>query len=129
MASKDRFNRDNIATLVVPAVITATNTATAIDMQGFESLNILIATGVVAGAGNFTPTLEESNIVDSGFTTVAAADLLGAFVTPLVASTTYKVGYRGNRRFVRTVLTLNSGTSIVAGVLAVRGNAANKPVA
>jgi len=60
---------------------------------------------------------------------VTAADLLGSFPTALVANTTYKVGYRGGRRYVRVFGTLNSGTSVAYSAMVILGDAAQKPVA
>jgi hypothetical protein len=130
MAKHDLYNNIGVVTAVEPAVLTATNTSAAIDLRGFESATVVINTGAIAGSGNFTPKLQESNTTTSGdFTDVAAGDLLGSFPAALAASTAYKVGYRGTKRYVRTVLTLNSGTSIAASAVIVRGHAALAPVA
>ncbi|MDX8517964.1 hypothetical protein [Mesorhizobium dulcispinae] len=122
---------NNIAAVqaVAPAVLTATNTSAAIDLLGYNSAAVIINTGAIVGAGNFTPKLQESDASGSGYTDVAAADLVGTFPAALAAASVVKVGYTGNRRYVRTVLTLNSGTSIAAGAVVIKGNAASKPSA
>ena len=51
-------------------------------------------------------------------------DLLGAFPATLAADSSYAVGYRGGRRYVRVVITKNSGTSIAAGAVIVKGHLA-----
>lgn len=126
---RDIANNIGAVQAVAPAVLTATNTSAAIDLLGYNSAAVIINTGAIAGSGNFTPKLQESDVSGSGYTDVAAADLVGEFPAALAAASVYKVGYIGNRRYLRTVLTLNSGTSIAAGAVIVKGNAADKPVA
>ena len=45
----------------------------------------------------------------------------------LAAASTYKLGYRGFKRYVRLALTKAGGTSIAAGAVAVLGHAQNRP--
>ena len=129
MASKDLYSNISQAVAVVPAVLTATNTSAGIDLAGFESAAVLINTGAIAGAGVFNVTLEESDASGSGFTAVPASKIQGTLPTPLAASTVYKLGYLCDKRYIRTVLTLASGTSIVAGAVVLKGNARSKPSA
>lgn len=129
MASRDLYDNIGVTLAVSPAVLTATNTSTGIDLAGFEGATVIINTGAIAGAGNFTPKLQESDVSGSGYTDVAAKDLLGSFPSALAADTAYKVGYKGSKRYVRTVITLNSGTSIAAGAVIVKSHARSKPVA
>ena len=115
---------------VAPAVLSATNTSAAIDLLGFESAAVVINTGAIVSAGDFTAKLQESDTTTSGdFADVAAAHLVGAFPASLEANSVVKVGYIGNRRYVRTVLTKNGGTSIAAGAVIVKGHPAEAPVA
>ncbi|MER9422601.1 hypothetical protein NKI88_09100 [Mesorhizobium sp. M0317] len=125
---RDLANSIGAVQAVAPAVLTATNTSAAIDLLGFNGAAVIINTGAIAGSGNFTPKLQESDD-GTNFTDVAAADLVGAFPAALVAASVVKVGYIGNRRYVRTVLTLNSGTSIAASATVLKGRAASRPVA
>ncbi|QND48110.1 hypothetical protein HB780_20955 [Rhizobium lusitanum] len=113
---------------VVPAVLTATATGTGVDLLGFDSAAVVISTGAIAGSGNFTPKVQESDD-NVTFTDVAAGDLTGALPAVLLASTTAKASYIGNKRYIRSVLTLNSGTSIAASVLVTKGHASSRPVA
>jgi hypothetical protein len=126
---KDLYSNVGIDAAVVPATLTATNTSAAIDLQGFESAMVIIQTGAIGGAGNFTPKLTECATSGGTYTDVAAADLNGIFPAVLAASSIYRVGYRGSKRFIKTVLTLNSGTNILAGAMIVKGDPANGPVA
>lgn len=114
---------------VAPAVLTATNTSAAIDLLGFDSAVVIINTGAIVASGNFTAKLQESDTTTGGdFTDVAAGDLVGALPAVLLASSVVKQGYIGSKRYLRTVITLNSGTSIAAGAVVVKGNATQRPV-
>lgn len=129
MASKDLYSNIGVTVSVVPAVLTATTTGTGVDLAGFESAAVVINTGAIAGSGVFNVTLEESDASGSGYTAVAASKVQGTLPTPLAASTVYKLGYLGAKRYIRPVLTLASGTSIAAGAVVIKGNARSKPVA
>lgn len=126
---KDLQSNIGVTVAVVPATLIATNTSSEIDLIGFDSATVIINTGAIGGAGNFTPKLVECATSGGVFTDVAAANLSGSFPSALGASTVYKVGYIGSKRFIKTVLTLNSGTNILAGAVVVKGHAANAPVA
>ncbi|MFD1341460.1 hypothetical protein [Litorisediminicola beolgyonensis] len=118
-----------ITQAVAPAVLSATNTSAAIDLLGFESAAVVINTGAIVSSGDFTPTLQESDTTTPGdFTDVAADRLVGTFPASLTADGVVKVGYIGTKRYVRTVLTKNGGTSIAAGVLVIKGHPADAPV-
>ncbi|MGR3494080.1 hypothetical protein [Citreimonas sp.] len=114
---------------VAPQVLSATNTSAAIDLLGFNSAALVINTGAIVSAGDFTAKLQESDTTTAGdFTDVAAAHLVGEFPASLAADSVVKVGYIGHKRYVRTVITKNGGTSIAAGAVIVKGNPANAPV-
>jgi hypothetical protein len=114
---------------LAPAVQSACINGPAIDLLGFGSVAAIVNTGAIVGAGDFTAKLQESDTTTSGdFTDVAAGNLVGAFLASLAADATAKVGYVGNKRYARVVLTKNGGTSIAAGAVAVKGNASTRPV-
>lgn len=123
---------NNIGTVqaIAAQVLSATATSPALDLIGFESAAVVINTGAIAGGGDFTAKLQESDTTTSGdFTDVAAAHLVGAFSASLSADSVEKVGYIGSKRYVRVVLTKNSGTSIAGGAVLVKGHPAEAPVA
>lgn len=126
---KDLHSSIGVVQHIAPAVHTATVTATGADLQGFNSAEIIINTGAVAEAGVLVPTLQESDESGSGYTDVAATDLLGTLPAELAAATAYKVGYRGSKRYIRAVLTKGTGTSVAAGVVVIKGHPADAPVA
>ncbi|MFG1345235.1 hypothetical protein V5F59_10105 [Xanthobacter autotrophicus DSM 431] len=115
--------------LVAPAVQAATVAGGAVDLLGFDSAVMVVNTGAIAGAGNFTAKVQESDTTTSGdFADVGTADLRGAFPASLAENTVTRVGYIGRKRYVRLVITKNSGTSIAAGAVLIRGTAAGRPV-
>ena len=115
---------------LAPAVLAATTTGPAIDLLGFESAALVINTGAIVSAGDFTAKLQESDTTTSGdFANVADTALQGEFPASLEADSVVKVGYVGFKRYVRLVVTKNGGTSIAAGAVLVKGHAAQRPVA
>lgn len=107
---------------------------TILDMQGCRAAVLLILTGTLAdGDATFTVTMvhgDQANLSDS--VAVAAADLVG---TLALASFTFtaddgvrKVGYRGQRRFIRATITplLNAAAAPIAAVW-VRGELEDQP--
>lgn len=126
---RDFASNMGVVAAVAPAVVSSTNTSSPIDLQGFLAATVVINTGAIAGAGNFTPKLQESDTTENGdFGDVVADDLIGSFPAVLAATSVVKVGYRGNKRYIRTVLTQNSGTSIAASAVVVKEHAAIRPV-
>lgn len=118
--------KNNIAAVLAlsPAVHSATKAdATIIDLQGAGSATVVINTGAIVGAGDYTVSLRHGDAADlTGDAAASGDDLLGAFPATLAADSSYAVGYRGGKRYVRVVITKNSGTSIAAGAVIVKGH-------
>lgn len=132
---KDLMSRVNLKRVISPVSV-ADNTAQVgqvIDRQGYDSLMYAIVTGSLADVdATFAVTLEESDASGSGFTAVAAADLIG---TTALASflfsdddKCFKLGYKGNKRYTRLTITpsANASAALIAAV-AVLGHAAVQP--
>lgn len=127
---RDIASNIKVALALSPAVQAATIKGTAIDLLGFESAALVINSGAIASAGDFTAKMQESDTTDDGdFTDVVAADLVGTLPASLTADGSFKQSYLGHKRYVRVVVTKNSGTSIAAGAVFVLGHARNRPVA
>lgn len=121
-----------------PVVSTSTKTSTTIDLQGYNSANVLFAIGLagdtLTGSLYWTLKLTHSDD-DSSYSDVALADLNNTAATVVVDSmskdeTVYGFGYNGNKRYLRAVATPtgshSSGTPI--GIVALRGTPAYMPV-
>lgn len=113
---------------LAPAVQAATVAGLGIDTKGFESLAFLVNTGAIVGAGDFSVKLQECDTLGGTYTDVAASQFDSNAPATLLADNTYKLGYRGSKGFAKIALTKAGGTSIIAGAVAVKGNANFKPV-
>ena len=118
--------KNNIAAVLAlsPAVHAATKAdATIIDLQGAGSATVIVNTGAIAGSGDYTISLRHGDASDlTGDAAASGDELLGTFPATLAADSAYSVGYRGGKRYVRVVITKNSGTSIAAGAVIVKGH-------
>lgn len=121
----------------ISPVSVADNTAQVsqiIDRQGFDSLVFAIATGSIADAdATFAVLVEDDDA--SGFGTAAAVADSELNGTEALAgfqfdddNETRKIGYIGNKRYVRLTITPSGNASAaVLCAVAVLGNAALKP--
>ena len=127
---KDGISGLSLVASLVPAVVTATTKGSHAALQGFNSATLIINTGAIAGDGLFVVAIQESDTTTDGdFADVAAGDLLGLLPAALEASTVYKQGYKGNKRYIRAVITKTSGTSIAASAIFALGHPHDAPVA
>lgn len=139
MENNDLHNNVAIRKVISP-ISQAGNAAmvgTIIDRLGFGALEFAITLGTVTTAGTaYTALLEDADEVAFNVTNSAVADaqLLGtealaSFIDSEV-NTTKKLGYIGNKRFVRLTMTPagNTGASTM-GAVAILGAAALSPVA
>ncbi len=101
----------------------------AIDLKGFYSALFVVNTGTVTGDGDFSFKVQESDEAGSGFADVDADDVIGTAPATMAATSAYKLGYRGSKRFIRLAVTKTGGTSIQLGAIAILGHAHHAPVA
>lgn len=123
--TRDLYHNLGVVQLLKPQTINDTDTKTSLlDTRGFRSAVISLFMGVFTGADSdsyVTPVLQESDTTaDTDFTTVAAADLQGAFTvvnSTSVDETVQTVGYVGTKRYIRLLLDFTTGTGGVTGAL------------
>lgn len=138
---KDLHNNVKVSVALNTALTTATAqvAGSAIDRQGYESLEFVAQTGAVtATTKSISMKVQESaTSTASDFTDVAASDLLGTVAdfsftvaagSP-IANKVRKIGYRGNKRYVRVVRAGAASTTGIVGASAVQGNPHIAPVA
>lgn len=130
---KDIINSIHCVPLIVPVAARTDNTAIVsaiIDRKGYQSLGLVLVTGTQTDANaTFTVLVEDgnqSNLSDNA--AVADVDLNG---TEILAGFQFdddnecrKIGYVGNKRYVRVTVTPtgnDSGNIFIAGI-AVLGN-------
>lgn len=125
---RDLDSHFNLFQSIDPASHSVDQTGTGISLQGFDGAEIIFNTGA-DGGGTHAPRVEESDVLGSGYSTVAAADLVG---TPLPAdmqaNETHKIGYIGAKEFIRAFVA-TSGASLIYSSTIMRGRAAQTPVA
>lgn len=117
---RDIYSDLDATPALAPAVQAAAATGLVIDLQGKTGLAFVVNTGAVAGAGDFGVTIQESDTTTSGdFANAAAGVIVSDAPATLAATSTYRLAYRGYKRYVRLSLTKAGGTSIAAGAVAV----------
>ncbi|WP_298698195.1 hypothetical protein [uncultured Brevundimonas sp.] len=124
---KDLHHHLSPAVAIAPAVAAATATSAAIDLAGFNSAELIVQTGAIAGDGAFSVKLQHSDTTTGGdFVDVPASGVLGSTPATLAADSVYRLGYVGGtagpKRYVRVVATKASGTSIGLSAVIVRGD-------
>ena len=133
---RDMMNKIAARTAYAPAAAVLDGTAqvsTVVDLQGFDSAVLLLVTGTLTDADAVWSVLLQESDDGVVFTDVADADLNG---TELLAGFTFaddgetrKLGYNGNRRYLRATVddtTANTGNLFLAGIWLL-GNSARQP--
>ena len=140
---KDLSNSISTALSHKSAVTTAASNGTGVDLQGYEGATVLVTIGAegdtLSGSVYFEIGLEHSDD-DSTYTDCAQADIVdgtiaadGVFLkidgtgtagtggNPDSTGATYRVGYRGGKRYIRTTIaktgTHSNGTPLGTTVI------------
>jgi hypothetical protein len=114
----------------------ATDTTTVgniISSAGFGSLVFSLVTGTVSD-GDYTLVIEHGDEADlSDATTVASADLIGglpSFTADTDDNLSKNVGYIGKKPYARaSIVSANTTSGAIIGVVAIKGHALSKPTA
>ncbi len=140
---RDLISNIGLAFAIPPATYNADNTPPAVDLLGFSSAVIAIQVGVGGitfdGANKVQIKLTHSDD-NTTYDAVTQDDVQGvavesggivrSLVAEHAAATAVKVGYVGNRRYIKLLAdfsgTHGAGTPISA--LVIKGNPANRPV-
>lgn len=106
-------------------------TSVAMDTMDFDTVTVDLVIGAVTDAQ--TLTFQESNVVGSGYTDVAAADVIGNLVTFKAAvvsgnaNTVQSIGYTGRKRYLKVGATGAGATGGAFAVVAELGGARKQP--
>ncbi len=135
---RDLYHNILVSQHLSPVVSTAAKTSTAIDLQGYNSANVVFSIGLagdtLSGSVYWTLKLQHSDD-DSTYADVTLSDLNNSALTVVVNSSsldraTYGFGYQGAKRYLKAVATPTgthtNGTPI--GIIAMRSVAAYSPV-
>ena len=135
---RDLYHNVSVAQPLNPAVSTTTKTSSTIDLQGFNSANVVFSIGNAADtlSGSLYWTLKLQHCDDDAtYVDLASTDIYGGTTSVVIDSsskdkTSYGFGYIGNKRYLKAIATPtgshSSGTPI--GVVALRGAPAYNPV-
>jgi hypothetical protein len=133
---RDMHNNISVLHAITPAAVGTTGIAGgklsgALDRRGFDTVEFIYSSGASATvADTITPVVYEGETTNGSFTSVAAADLLGteAALTLTVAKTG-RVGYIGNKRYLKIRLFGTGTATAVVAATAVLGAPAIRPQA
>lgn len=139
---KDLYNNIEVVSVLDPIAIEATAVHTDIDLAGFNSCIILIATGLDAGTGLsashklvFTMDHSDDGITYEAVTTADMLDLTVASGVVLTIDSTdedntlYKLGYVGGKRYLQLTYTETGTVSLPMSIIVVKGHPLDAPVA
>ncbi len=141
---KDFHSGVAAVTLLAAAAYNADNTPDAIDLQGFDAAEILLAIGVggitFSGTNKVEFKLTHSDD-DSTYTAVTTADMLGvtvasggiikSLIAAHAAAATYRFGYVGGKRYLKLLADFSGthGTATPLAAILLKGKPQLAPVA
>lgn len=125
--ARDLYSNIKVAPAIAAAVQSASVDGVAIDTKGANAVSVVVTTGAIVSSGDFGLKLQESDASGSGYADVPAALQQSNAPATLAASSAYRLGYLGSKRYVRLVATKAGGTSIALGAVAVLGDLAARP--
>ena len=121
---KDMHKNIKVLTAIYPRAVGTTGaangvTSPVIDRQGFETVEFVYqAGGSASAADTVTPVVLECATTGGTFTSVADADLIGdetAVTRTTAAGVQKSIGYRGNKRYLKTKMYgIGGATGLVA---------------
>ena len=135
---RDMHSNISVLSAIAPQAVSTTGAANGrlsgiIDRQGYESVEFVFQSGASASvADTINPVILEAAATGDSFTSVADADLIGTEAgqkLTLTAAVASRIGYRGNKRYLKIRLYgLGTATAIVSAA-AVLGRPHLAPVA
>lgn len=121
MSSRDLKSNIDFLQSLAPASYGAVAVGVGVDLREYASAMVLISAGEIGGtSASFTFEVQESDD-NSTFSAVADADLQGDEPVLTAGNVVHRLGYKGQKRYIRAAITAATGTgpSLVceAGVL------------
>lgn len=134
--SHDIHNNIKVINAITPAAVGTSGIANgklsaAIDRKGYASAEFIYQSGTSASAADtITPVVYEGDTTNGSFTSVAAANLIGTEdAITLTAAAAKKVGYKGNKRYLKLRLYGTGTATAVVAAAAVLSTPEEAPVA
>lgn len=133
---KDMHSNIKVINAITPAAV-GTSGATngklsgVIDRLGYESVEFVFNYSTAGATGDtVTPVVLEGDATGGSFTSVADADLIGSEAAiALTAAGASRIGYRGNKRYLKLRLYGTGHATGIVGAMAVLGHPHDAPVA
>jgi len=133
MAIRDLLRTQLVSTSLSPAArVNGTATGTAVDLRGFDGAVITFSFGAYTD-GTHTPTVTHSSDGTTYTTCVFGTDLDGAADLAAVSSgaganTIQQIGYIGDKRYVKAVITTTGATTgALSAASVIAGHPRNAP--
>ena len=141
---KDIHSEITLTEIFGPVVMTADNTPAAIDLNGYEAVELVLQIG--AGGITFDATNKIEFVLthsddDSTYTAVTDSDMLGvsgissgiikSLVAAHAAAAAYRFGYKGGKRYLKLLADFSGthGTGTPIGALLIKGEGHSDPQA
>lgn len=131
---RDMHNNISVLHAITPQAVGTSGIAGgklsgALDRRGFRSVEFIYSSGASASAADtITPVVYEGDTTDGSFTSVANADLLGTEAAlTLTAAKSGRVGYIGNKRYLKLRLYGTGTATAVVAAVAVLGTPNLRP--
>lgn len=131
---RDMHNNISIINAITPQAVgtsgpTNGKLSGVIDRRGFESVEFIFQAGASASvADTVTPVVLEGDTTNGSFTSVANGDLLGTEAAlVLTAAKAGRVGYNGNKRYLKLRLYGTGHATGIVGAVAVLSTPAIRP--
>jgi hypothetical protein len=131
---RDMHNNISVLHAISPQAVGTSGIAggklsSALDRRGFESVEFIYSSGASASvADTITPVIYEGDTTNGSFTSVATADLLGTEAAlTLTAAKSGRVGYNGNKRYLKIRLYGTGTATAVVAATAILGTPAIRP--
>lgn len=133
---KDMHSNIKVVNAITPKAIGTSGAANGslsgiIDRRGYESVEFVFNYSTAgASTDQVTPVILEANATGDSFTSVASADLIGTEAAVVIsAAGASKIGYRGNKRYLKIRLWGTGHATGLVGAMAILGNPHSAPVA
>lgn len=134
---KDLHSKIKQVNVITPAAVGTTGIAggklsAVLDRAGYESVEFIFHSGASASvADTITPLVYECDTTGGSFTSVANADLIGTetALTLAAAGQVGKIGYRGNKRYLKLRLYGTGTATAIVAAQAIYSRGLNNPQA
>ena len=128
MSAYDLVNNIKVVNAINAAAITGDSSeSSAIDTAGFESVTVVAQMAAfTSGAGKIQ--ILEGETSAGSFTAVADEDLINVPEKMVAAGAVSKVGYRGNKQFIKVKIVKDSTISATVGAVVILGHPHHKAV-